>query len=393
MRPAVRAAQGRPCFLLRRLSPWRRASALGRPALRRRIGRCKGPLCGAGRTDTTDRGRPRSGDPKCMKAESRRSNGALDVVRMSDKVSTRALGDPGLRAGQRQQAAAGRGCPMSSPGQITDPDGVPVGASTYRRSNAVVARPLCAPRGGRAHPRGLPDGRAAPGARRPTGYVGDHADKLGRVRPLSHVRTSGQAVRTETAGTRSYGVPRRGSGRGGPSGARAARRLCAVDEDQLEPGRWRGGNKKQRRQVPGGVARPRSTSRPPSCGEYGERAAMSGPAPTMANGAPNNWRSRVRPTNSPVSDRASGEGGGLGGRVKVPGSADRGSYVPCPYIRRARPCYARGTPTACSTSMRCRQRSTRAATGDRAADAASRLGEDRARVGLARAPARLYDTV
>jgi hypothetical protein len=28
------------------------------------------------------------GGPKCTKAESRRSNGALDVVRMSDKVST-----------------------------------------------------------------------------------------------------------------------------------------------------------------------------------------------------------------------------------------------------------------------------------------------------------------
>jgi hypothetical protein len=95
---------------------------------------------------------------KCMKAESRRSNGALDVVRVSDRgcqpepLVTRTSGR------QRQQAAAGRGCPISSARPDHGSDGVPVGASTYRRSKAVVARPLCAPRGGRAHPSGLPDG-------------------------------------------------------------------------------------------------------------------------------------------------------------------------------------------------------------------------------------------
>jgi hypothetical protein len=82
---------------------------------------------------------------KCMKAESRRSNGALDVVRVSDRgcqpepVVTRTSGR------QRQQAAAGRGCPISSARPDHGSDGVPVGASTYRRSKAVVARPLCAP--------------------------------------------------------------------------------------------------------------------------------------------------------------------------------------------------------------------------------------------------------
>jgi hypothetical protein len=53
-------------------------------------------------------------------------------------------------------------------------------------------------------------------------------DKLGRVRRVSQVRTSGQAVRTETAGTSLDGVPRWASGP-----RRTVRRP-----------RWPGGNKK-----------------------------------------------------------------------------------------------------------------------------------------------------
>jgi hypothetical protein len=107
---------------------------------------------------------------KCMKAESRRSNGALDVVRVSDRgcqpepLVTRTSGR------QRQQAAAGRGCPISSARPDHGSDGVPVGASTYRRSKAVVARPLCAPPW-RPGPPEWPARRGAATGTRPRRYV------------------------------------------------------------------------------------------------------------------------------------------------------------------------------------------------------------------------------
>jgi hypothetical protein len=57
--------------------------------------------------------------PKCMKAESRRSNGALDVVRVSEMVSaSEPLVTRTLRR-QRQQAPQDAGARCRPPGQIT----------------------------------------------------------------------------------------------------------------------------------------------------------------------------------------------------------------------------------------------------------------------------------
>jgi hypothetical protein len=72
-------------------------------------------------------------------------------------------------------------------------------------------------------------------------------------------------------------------------------------------------------------------------------AAMNGPRQRWQRGALRQWRSRVRPTNSPVSDRASGEAGApWGPRQRCRARRTGDPTVPNTCIRRARPCYTRG---------------------------------------------------